>query len=246
MAVKAITFDFWCTLFRDANSEPRQRFRINAFKEATGMPEDRIAAVLKEVWAEFARTHIEEQYTLTPEDAVEMAAERCAIALEPATAAELASVFAKAILAYPAEPIEDALEAVRAATRHVPIGLISDTGVSPGSSIRQLMDRNGFSGWFGVLTFSDEVGVAKPQPRMFRRTARRLNVKPSELLHIGDLESTDIAGAKGVGAKAALFTGDKGGAPNTTQADYTFATWRQFIDALPELLSLQEDAAQTS
>ena len=42
MAVRAITFDFWCTLFRDANSAPRQQTRVDAFASATAQPPERV------------------------------------------------------------------------------------------------------------------------------------------------------------------------------------------------------------
>jgi putative hydrolase of the HAD superfamily len=93
--------------------------------------------------------------------------------------------------------------------------------------------------YFGGMAFSDEVGVSKPQAAMYEEAARQLGVKPCELLHLGDLERTDVTGAKAVGAKAALFTGAlsvTNGAP-LTQADYVFASWGDFIEALPDVVN---------
>jgi putative hydrolase of the HAD superfamily len=236
MAIRAITFDFWCTLFRDANSEPRQALRIQAFAEATGVSPAATADVLKSVWAEFNRCHRQEQHTLEPEDAIRLAAKTLGIEVAPDAADRLAEVFATAILHHAPEPIERALDAVCAAAQHRPVGLISDTGISPGRSLRALMDRYGFSPFFEAMTFSDEVGVSKPQRPMFETAARQLHVAPADLLHIGDLEDTDIAGAKRAAATAALFCGDHGDGGNHTQADYVFMTWDEFLAALPEIL----------
>ena len=165
-----------------------------------------------------------------------MAAKFFAIDIELSIACELTTLFATAILAYPPQPIEGALEAVRAAAQRGPVGLISDTGVSPGSSLRHLMSRFGFARYFSTLTFSDEVGVSKPQRPMFEITAQRLGVDPADLFHIGDLDHTDIAGAKGVGAKAALFTGDNTSSlGNHHHADYIFRSWREFLETLPSI-----------
>lgn len=235
MRIRGITFDFWGTVFRDAHGEPRQRLRIDAFCRATGAHEREVDEALRAVWREFERVHREEQRTLSPVDAVRMAAAALKVALAPGVEAEVAEVFATAILAHSAVPVEDALEAVRAAAAVGPVGLISDTGVSPGSSLRQLLDRFGFSPYFTCMTFSDEVGVSKPQAPMFEVTAARMGIQPCEMLHLGDLEHTDIAGAKAFGAWAGLFTGVNAAHVNGTLADRVFGEWRAFIEALPEI-----------
>lgn len=237
MAVRAITFDFWCTLFRDAEKEERQQVRIDALHELTRAPHEAIDEALRSVWQEFSRHHIEEQRTLLPEDAVRLAALELGVTLMEEDAARLADVFATAILKHSAAPIEGALNAVRKAAERVPIGLISDTGVSPGKSLKVLMDRYGFTPYFSALIFSDEVGVSKPRPQMFEAAARALGVQPPELLHIGDLELTDIAGARALGAKAALFTGENGTYSENTAADYVFSRWDDFTLHLPEIVN---------
>ena len=60
-------------------------------------------------------------------------------------------------------------------------------------------------------------------------------------MHIGDLEPTDVAGAKNVGAASALFAGDNDRFLGKTTADYTFTRWREFIIALPDILNRTKD-----
>lgn len=232
MSIAAITFDFWGTLFRDAHGEERQRSRVDAFVAATGAPREAAARALDDAYREFFRVHIEEQRTLRPSDAVRMTCETLGITTDAPTADGLSQRFATAVLAYPPVPVEGALDAVRAAAARFPAALISDTGMSPGSSLRQLLDRHGFTEHFSVLTFSDHVGVSKPKAPMFERTAFALRVAPSALFHIGDLESTDVAGIQNLGGKAGLFAGVNTRFLGHTNADYTFTDWRQFIDLL--------------
>lgn len=236
MPIRAITFDYWNTLFRDANSAARQDIRISAVAKMTGVPEKDVAGALKTVWAEFGRCHEREQRTMTPHDAVRMTGEELNIRIDAPVAETLARVFATAVVVYSPVPIKDALDAVKAAAELMPVGLISDTGVSPGSSLQYIMDRHGFTAHFAALTFSDEVGVAKPQAPMFEITAKKIGVKPDELLHIGDLEYTDIAGAQALGGKAGLFTGVNSAHAENTKADYVFNSWREFIELLPKLV----------
>ena len=237
MGVRAITFDFWNTLFRDANSEPRQRLRVDALASSAGVSQEEASRALKAVWAEFARSHIEEQRTLTPNDAVRLAGASLGVVVEEPAFSRLAEVFATAILVHSPEPIENALKAVRAAAEFLPVGLISDTGVSPGDSLRRLLARHDFTPSFSAMTYSDEIGVSKPKAPMFQASARELGVAPDELFHIGDLERTDIIGAKGVGARAGLFLSGRDGKPDSTRADCIFATWKEFMEQLPALLT---------
>lgn len=236
MPIRAITFDFWRTLFRETeSSRQRPRLRTDALVKATGVPEEDAKNAMKETTREFLRIHIVEQRTLLPEDALPMLEKALDITIAPAVGRELAQAFAQAILECPPEPIEDALEAVRAASERVPVGLISDTGISPGASLQKLLARHGILHHFKALTFSDVVGVAKPQAPIFADAIKQLEVQPEELLHIGDLEPTDIRGALDFGAQAALFGGDNDKFVGATQAHHTFTSWKDFIEALPDI-----------
>lgn len=236
MAIRAVTFDFWNTLFREVNGVSRQAVRISALSRMVGVTEEEASAVLTQVWAEFGRCHREEQRTLGPLDAVRLTSAGLGREIAEPVAATLAQVFATAVIVHSPVPIDGALEAVQSAAARLPIGLISDTGVSPGSSLEYLLDRHSFTEYFGALTFSDRVGVSKPQAPMFEVTAAALGVSPGELLHIGDLEYTDVAGVHGVGGKAVLFTGVNAAHANDTQADYVFGCWGEFLRVLPDLI----------
>lgn len=237
MAVRAITFDFWGTLFRDANGTERHQHRVAALVRMAGLEETVADTTLRDIMAFFLQMHIETQHTLTPRDAVQLACARHGVVLADQDAYQLAEIFGNAILEFPPCPIENALTAVKAAAEQFPVGLISDTGFSPGRNLRVLLEKEGFLSYFDALTFSDETGVAKPQPFMFESTAATLGVAPYELLHIGDLEPTDIVGAHQVHSLAGLFTAVNDRYAVTSRADMILPTWERFIELLPELPS---------
>ena len=237
MPVRAITFDFWRTLFREVDVTPRVLARATALAKATDIPLERAKEVMKEVLRAFLKVHIRERRTLSAEDAIPMLEEKLERSFTPDTAKHLCECFANAILDHPPVPIDGALDAVRAAADHVPVGLISDSGISPGSSLLRLLDRHGFRTHFTSFSFSDEVGVAKPQSAMYRHAANGLNVHHTELLHIGDLEPTDVRGALNVGASAALFGGDNTRYVEKSRANYVFTSWTQFIEQLPSIVA---------
>lgn len=52
---------------------------------------------------------------------------------------------------------------------------------------------------FDPIVISGEVGVAKPDPQIFRHALELAQVSPTEALYVGDSPVYDITGAKGVG-----------------------------------------------
>jgi putative hydrolase of the HAD superfamily len=100
-------------------------------------------------------------------------------------------------------PSAGALDVLRAlSSRGLVLGLVCNTGRTPGKMLRQVLDRLGLLPYLRVLTFSDEVGLRKPHPEIFRRTLTALRVAPAEAVHIGDDARTDVAGAQAVGMRA--------------------------------------------
>jgi HAD superfamily hydrolase (TIGR01509 family) len=88
------------------------------------------------------------------------------------------------------------------------IGLISNTGRSPGPALRRLIDDLGILKFFDRTTFSDEIRCRKPDQRIFLDTAKGLGVAPTNTIHIGDDLEADIWGAKRAGMRAFLFDYD--------------------------------------
>lgn len=53
--------------------------------------------------------------------------------------------------------------------------------------------------WFDAIIISGEVGIAKPDARIFHLAMDRLGVEPGSIWHIGDSITTDVGGAKAAG-----------------------------------------------
>jgi putative hydrolase of the HAD superfamily len=62
---------------------------------------------------------------------------------------------------------------------------------------------------FENVIISSEVGASKPAPRIFLEAARRFQVKPGEILHIGDDADLDGEGALAAGCKALVVDHDR-------------------------------------
>lgn len=52
---------------------------------------------------------------------------------------------------------------------------------------------------FQIVVISSEVGMAKPDPRIFKMACAALSVQPQEALYVGDLYDLDVQGAQNAG-----------------------------------------------
>jgi len=97
------------------------------------------------------------------------------------------------------------------------LGIISDAIVTPGIGLREILNEYGLLHYFDYCVFSDEAGAAKPAPKVFDIACEELQVRPENLVHIGDREANDVAGPVSYGAKCVLYTGviDRGSSGST-------------------------------
>lgn len=85
------------------------------------------------------------------------------------------------------------------------VGLISNTGKTPGTTFRDLFAKWGILDYFDTLVFSDEVGYYKPNQHIFHAAEVGLGLQHFELVHVGDMISADVCGALGAGWQAIHF-----------------------------------------
>lgn len=71
--------------------------------------------------------------------------------------------------------------------------------------VRTQLKLLGLLPWFDPVVDSHEVGVAKPDPTIFRVALDRLGIAPAEALYVGDMVDTDVVGARRAGLSAVLY-----------------------------------------
>ena len=67
---------------------------------------------------------------------------------------------------------------------------------------RQKIEATGLNSYFDAILVSGEVGVGKPDPRVFERALSMLDVPPHRAVHVGDSIDADVAGARASGIVA--------------------------------------------
>lgn len=93
----------------------------------------------------------------------------------------------------------DAIEAVRA--EGIPVVLVSNSE----GMLDRLFRELGIFGHFDLLLDSGLVGLEKPDPRFFQLALDKYGVPPEDALHLGDMHSTDVTGARAAHMRAALI-----------------------------------------
>jgi putative hydrolase of the HAD superfamily len=86
-------------------------------------------------------------------------------------------------------------------SRGLKLGLISNWD----SRLRNILRGLGLLDALEVVKISSEAGARKPDPLMFRQAQAELGIDSSQALHVGDLLSEDIAGARQSGWQAVLI-----------------------------------------
>ncbi len=66
-------------------------------------------------------------------------------------------------------------------------------------------DRLGLTGLVDCVLDSQDFGVEKPDPRLFRIALERSGALPETTVHVGDLYHVDVLGARAAGLQAVLF-----------------------------------------
>lgn len=64
------------------------------------------------------------------------------------------------------------------------------------------VDRTGLRAQLTAVITSEELGVAKPDPRSYLSTCEHLGVEPSRALHVGDRYDLDVLSARAAGLQA--------------------------------------------
>lgn len=103
--------------------------------------------------------------------------------------------------------VEGAGESLRALKeKGYRIGLISNTGRTPGDTVRIVLNDYGVLKYFDGMAFSGEVGYIKPNRRIFERALDSLDAKAESTVHVGDSRLLDVYGARAAGLKSILFS----------------------------------------
>lgn len=95
---------------------------------------------------------------------------------------------------------DDALESLAFLSRRFPLVALSNGNAD--------IARIGIDGYFKASISAQQLGVAKPDPRIFHAAARAASVAPAQVLHVGDDAALDVLGALDSGMQTVWLNRD--------------------------------------
>lgn len=211
--LEAITFDHWNTLvFEGEQNNLRQR-RIDKWiarlgEEGHVMTDELLHEMYAATWEQF-NVSWSNGDLWSGEDAARFLLQLTGVPVTDEFEAELIEHFVsigKGVDFELTNGIGDLLATLKAAG--LKLGIICDVGFTPSVDLRDHLDRRGLLQFFDGWAFSDDVGVYKPDAKIFEHALEAIGgPAPERVAHVGDLRRTDIAGALAMGMTAIRYSG---------------------------------------
>ncbi len=216
--ITAVTFDLWQTLLLDRPEVGRLRTqaRLDGARDALlkageAHDEERIRTAYQDC-ARRCQAIREGLTDISFQEQVEIFIDGIspglALRIPESTRREIAASYSDSFFVYPPIPHPEGVQTLRSVKEMgLRLGLISNTGMTPGVSFRRFLGEHGMLEFFDTLTFSDEVRLAKPAGEIFLMTLRAIGATPSQSIHVGDHFDTDVRGAQRCGLKTVWIEG---------------------------------------
>ena len=240
--IQVVTLDLWQTLVIDQQEWARERARLRvdgAVEALHDAGEPFTEEQVREAYRACYRTcHAirEEERDISFKDQVQMFVRGIDDGLLERigrdTFARILNRYAHAFFESPpvlADGVPEMLQTLK--DRDYRIGIISNTGMTPGRLLRAFLEELDIIQFFDHLTFSDEILLAKPSRAIFLHTLASMGCLADQAVHVGDHLRNDIAGAQDVGIRTVWVAGFDDGDVNVTPT----ATIHRIAD-LPEAL----------
>ncbi len=208
--IKLITFDLWNTLVSGSNIDTQRAYRIERIsqflkEENIKIEKERIENAIIEAWKYFMVEWENKNYTPTTYAMVEVIFDALKLDYEKYLFNKIHEFMEQSLLDMDNKLVEGIEDLIKELYGDYILAIISDTGFTPGKYLRILLKQMNIYQYFSLFAFSDEIGVSKPDKRIFQYVLQYFDVEPDQAIHVGDLIRTDVVGSKNAGMKSIRF-----------------------------------------
>jgi putative hydrolase of the HAD superfamily len=96
--------------------------------------------------------------------------------------------------------------------------------------VESFLELVGMTPYLDFVVDSGNVGVEKPNPRIFEIALERADAKPSEAVHVGDVYEVDVVGARAAGIEPIMIVSNGGPAPSDVRVIRSFTELATLLD----------------
>lgn len=206
--VQLVSFDVWGTLLR--SNKEYKRLQRELIRDAFGYTGE-----LQELRLLIHKVYVElDRHTERTGIHFGMAERLIRIASHVGLAVPSDDVFAAikaeltelqlAYMPYLTEPeLPELFKALKSSGKQ--LAVISNTNMTEGAAVHEMLAYHGLAHYLDIELYSDELGVAKPNPRIFAALVERTQAPHGQIVHIGNDQITDVQGATSFGLGAILY-----------------------------------------
>ena len=253
--LRAVCFDLWDTLISDppgvgrARAEERvRRIERALFDGDWGAPREAVQDAMQATVNTVVAIH-QENRDVDADERIRIFYRHLDPSLRPeadlpAEAHEsVRSAIHDASVYHPPTPLPGAIQALEELQAlGLRLALVSNTGLSPGLALRDLLDRFGMTRFFTAQVYSDELQSWKPDPRMFDEAVFALGIAKEDVLFVGDTPEADILGAQSYGIGLTAQVGKK--RVEGVEATLTLDGVHDLVAALAEVGHITREASK--
>ncbi|MDQ6799285.1 MAG: HAD family hydrolase [Acidobacteriota bacterium] len=221
--LKAIAFDLWETLITNPPdlTHTHKEVRLERMAKILGRSASQLEDPYRDVWQRCQDLYWSRDKDVPCRTQIDHFLEAMELDLDEAATQALEEAYALAILDFLPAVVPGALDVIRELhSRGFRLGLISNTGRTPGYALRTILERLGFAEFFDALVFSNEHGECKPQRSIFEALRKSLDVGFDEMLFVGDNLYVDVHGAQQCGMAAVHFVPQQRGTAVAPPVDH--------------------------
>ena len=206
--MQLVSFDVWGTLLRsNATYRKLQRQVIRDAVGFTGTPKQ-FHTLARQVYAEIDRDteqsgcHFgmaERLVRITSRSDATMPSRKALVAVK----SELTEL-QRAHMPHMTEPgLPELFRTLKASGKL--LAVICNTNMTDGAVVHEALAHHGLASYLDEEIYSNEIGIAKPDPQIFAALAQRVQVDREQIVHVGDNPITDVQGATASGFSAILY-----------------------------------------
>lgn len=246
MSVRAITIDFWGTLLVDPpSSDNRYKARrlrdfenilagvgVRVSSSALDRSYEGSAVYLSRIWARHRDVPVTDHVRAILGGVDSSLPDR----LSADVLAALVNAYSRPALIVPPAVDDGALKALSALRGEgYTLVVVSNTMRTPGATLRKVLEGFGLLHCFAHIVFSDEVGVRKPDPAIFRGALQAVGGDPATAIHVGDDGVLDVGGARAAGMRVIQVTSASPKALGGRRPDAVIPSLSSLPDAVARL-----------